>query len=386
LKTGQVGCPRCGETGAIPSLAPPPPEAPNLGLIKGLEDSLRSAMKLLKDADDLARKALMDFEKNAERLEKLDASLKPLGNLSKSRAASGDVLEPKSALEKRQEAILAACQKVKELEEQSSRHQKDIREIQMNLEIGDPESPQANPKVAESHLNFAREYEREVGDLDWQIRIQGKELARLESATKTLLMSQKEEAARLATAKQAREEIVKAYSKVQAIIQTLDFAAVFPEFKCQLSETPSRSPAELRIEISYMDDAAKDAEDENDIVPDEKYLKLVPGMIEAVFNKCGEVNSIKLTILANHLSKTGITRPCQVQKFTFENSTTWKELMAGAYKDDWQKILALCGPVPPYPREASKVLSNEALFIILVVALVASMVIFLMARIQILRR
>ena len=82
----------------------------------------------------------------------------------------------------------------------------------------------------------------------------------------------------------------------------------------------------------------------------EERLQKVPGLVTAVLKAHPQVQEIQLAIRTETLGETGHAEPGPTQSFRFERNR-WEELTTGAFKDDWEELLARSYPSPRFPPD-----------------------------------
>jgi hypothetical protein len=389
LKSGKVTCARCEGTGRIAPAPTPdqgrgPNAPPDRSNVEQLVVRLRTCSTTITQSDARAKQLALDMEAISDRYAGTNAIIESTADPSVDQDARDTMQQPWLALGKRAKTLTNDLQMLEKADAESEKHLRDVQALRARLtSTGDQEVRQQS---VQEHENYASKYRGHVDDLDRRVKNLKQALDQLAPKVDSWAEKSRVKSEKLDLDRKMRGEIAKAYAKLEAPVAEMAESAGLPEFTMAPVGRSTKSPREICIEATYFDKEAKDAENEEAIVPSEEHLEKIPSFIEEVLSTRTEVKSVRLSIQTNHLSKTGINRPLTIQSFTFTRSPTWTDLMVGEYKNDWRRILSLCGPDPPYPRSTSGLPSMELVMILfLILAAVAGLVLIL-ARFQMLRR
>jgi hypothetical protein len=157
-----------------------------------------------------------------------------------------------------------------------------------------------------------------------------------------------------------------------------------PEATSEIVLSESKSSGSLTVMISCFDREIVEPRFGDDVESREELLALVPAFITDVFESSPEIAKIRLRLDGLCLGETGHEERRTLQNFTMER-VRWKDLMTGAFKDDWRTVLSKSRPSPPYPRQTSVLPQGWPLLAIFVIAVVGLAILYVLRSKMLLR-
>jgi hypothetical protein len=176
-------------------------------------------------------------------------------------------------------------------------------------------------------------------------------------------------AAELREIEEKKRRIAASYDAFDASFRGIPLPEGLPKVKTALLSS-TRSPEVLNVEISYVDDRVDDAYDlkESPPEPTADYARHIPFLLKAAFSALPSPALVQVSVEVSHRDPLGNRAPVAFQTFKIDGAT-WEKIRWDL-REEWDKILPLCRPTPPYPRERPP-LSHLALMIFLAAGVTA---------------